>query len=150
MNLVRYEPSNVINRLQEDMNQFLKVSDWMPNLFDENSRIATSQWLPSVDIKENDKQFTITADIPGVEPKDIDVSMENGMLTIKGERKTEKKDEENGYRRVERSYGSFHRRFSLPETADGEHISAKGKHGVLEITVAKRESSKARKIEVKS
>lgn len=150
MNLVRYQPNDVVNRLQDDMNQFLKVSDWMPNLFDENSRIATSQWLPSVDIKENEKQFTITADIPGVEPKDIDVSMENGMLTIKGERKTEKKDEENGYRRVERSYGSFHRRFSLPETADGEHVSAKGKHGVLEITVAKRESSKARKIEVKS
>ena len=132
------------------MNQFLKVSDWMPNLFDEGSRIATSQWMPTVDIKENDKQFTITADIPGVEPKDIEVTMENGMLSIRGERKTEKKDEENGYRRVERSYGSFHRRFSLPETADSEHVSAKGKNGVLEITVVKRESSKAKKIEVKS
>jgi HSP20 family protein len=150
MNLVRYQPNDVVNRLQDDMNQLFKVNGWMPNLFDENSHIATSQWVPTVDIKENEKQFTITADIPGVEPKDIDVSMENGMLTIKGERKTEIKDKENGYRRVERTYGSFHRRFSLPETADGEHVSAKGKHGVLEITVAKRESSKARKIEVKS
>lgn len=149
MSLVRYQQNNVMNRRQDDMNQLYKVSDWMSTLFDENSHIATSQWVPTVDIKENEKQFTITADIPGVEPKDIDISMENGMLTIKGERETEKKDEENGYRRVERTYGSFHRRFSLPETADSDHVSAKGKHGVLEITVAKRESSKARKIEVK-
>ena len=150
MSLVRYEPTTMFNRLQDDMNQFLKSGDWMPSLFNEHSHIATSQWLPSVDIKEDDKQYVITADIPGVEPKDIHVSMENGMLSIKGERKTEKKDEENGYRRVERSYGSFHRRFTLPEIADSENVSAKGKNGVLEITVAKRETSKARKIEVQS
>ncbi|ODS24951.1 heat-shock protein Hsp20 [Candidatus Endobugula sertula] len=150
MNLVRYEPTTMLNRMYDDLNQFFKSNDWMPDVFDERRQISTSQWLPSVDIQETDDQFKITADIPGVEPKDINVSMENGMLSIKGERKTEKKDEENGYRRVERSYGSFHRRFGLPETADSDQISAQGKNGVLEITVQKREVSKARKIEVKS
>lgn len=150
MSLVRYEPNAALSRFQEEINRIFKNNDWMPALFDEDSNMATSQWLPSVDIKEKDDQFTIIADIPGVEPKDIEVTMENGMLSIKGERATEKKDEENGYRRVERSYGSFHRRFSLPETADSEHVVAKGKNGVLEITVAKREASKAKKIKVQS
>jgi HSP20 family protein len=140
----------MINRLQEDMNKLFRTNSWMPSLYDEDDSFTTSQWLPSVDIKENDKQFTIIADIPGVDPKDIHVSMDNGLLSIEGERKTEKKDEDNGYKRVERSYGSFHRRFSLPETADSDHVTAKGNNGVLEITIAKRESAKARKIEVKS
>jgi len=104
MSLVRYEPTNMINRLQEDMNKLFRANSWMPSLYDEGDSFTTSQWLPSVDIKENDKQFIITADIPGVDPKDIHVSMENGLLSIEGERKTEKKDEENGYKRVERSY----------------------------------------------
>ena len=101
--------------------------------------MATSRWTPAVDIREDAEQFTITADIPGVEPKDIEVTMENGVLTIKGERKLEARDEgDNGYRRVERVYGGFYRRFTLPDTADAEAISAAGKHGVLEVTIPKR------------
>lgn len=148
MSLVRYEPMKSLNRFQDEINNLFRSNDWFSGLSDTSS-IATSQWMPSVDIKDEADKFVIKADIPGVDPKDIEVSMENGLLTIKGERSTEDKDESNGYRRVECSYGSFYRRFSLPDTADSEHISAKGKDGVLEITVGKREPAKARKITVK-
>lgn len=151
MNLVNYEPMKMMSRLQNEINDFFRHGDLFPTAFD-GSSIATSEWVPSVDIKDEKDKFVIRADIPGVDPKDIDVSMENGMLTIKGERKTETEDEdkEKGYRRVECSYGSFYRRFSLPDTADSESITAKGKDGVLEIVVGKTKPSKAKKISVKS
>ncbi|MBT8115604.1 MAG: Hsp20/alpha crystallin family protein [Arenicella sp.] len=149
MNLVNYEPIRAMSRLQDEINQFFRQGDHLP-VFGDGSSVETSKWVPSVDIKDNGDEFLIKADIPGVAPQDIDVSMENGMLTIKGERKSEDKEEKNGYTRVECSYGSFYRRFSLPDTADSENIKAKGKDGVLEITVAKREPAKARKIAVKT
>jgi HSP20 family protein len=119
-----------------------------PLTSDEDSNVITSGWVPTVDIKETDKQFTIVADIPGVAPKDIDVSMDNNILSIKGERSSESQKEENGFRRVERAHGSFHRRFSLPETADGDNISAVGKDGVLEIVIPKRPAAQPRRIEI--
>lgn len=149
MNLVNYDPIRTMSRLQDEINQFFRTGDGYP-VFGDSSNVETSQWMPSVDIKDNGDAFVIKADIPGVAPSDIDVSMENGMLTIKGERKSEDKEEKHGYRRVECSYGAFYRRFSLPDTADSENIKAKGKDGVLEITVAKREPAKARKIDVKT
>jgi HSP20 family protein len=114
----------------------------------ESGSVVTSDWTPAVDIRESDNAFVIVADIPGVDPKDIDVHMENGMLTIKGERETEKKEEKEGYKRVERQYGSFYRRFSLPDTADAEKIAAKCKNGVVEITIPKKEAVQPRKISV--
>lgn len=149
MNLLHSEPVRRISRLQDEINHFFRNGDFFSTQSDESS-VATSQWMPSVDIKDEGDKFVISADIPGVDPKDIDVSMENGVLSIKGERETEDKEENNGYRRVECSYGSFYRRFSLPDTADAEKIEAKGKNGVLEITVAKREASKAKRITVKT
>ncbi len=149
MNLLQSQPVRHISRLQDEINNFFRNGDFISPRLDDSSA-ATSQWMPSVDIKEEEDKFVISADIPGVSPKDIDVSMENGILTIKGERETEEKEENNVYRRVECSYGSFYRRFSLPDTADAEKIEAKGKHGVLEITVAKREASKAKRITVKT
>lgn len=149
MNLLHSQPIRRMSRLQDEINQFFRSGDFLSTHADESSA-ATSQWMPSVDIKDEEDKFVISADIPGVDPKDIDVSMENGILTIKGERETEDKEESNGYRRVECSYGSFYRRFSLPDTADADQIKAKGKDGVLEITVAKREATKAKKIPVKT
>lgn len=149
MSLVSIEPNNFINRLREDINTMLRSNRW-PSFLDEESTIATSEWMPAVDIKEEKNQFVIRADIPGVDPKDIEVSMENGTLSIQGERKSEGKEEKNGYRRTECSYGFFHRRFSLPDTADSEKITAKGKHGVLEIKIGKKEGSKPRLINVQS
>ena len=140
-----YEPLNVLNRL------FNNVYGITPQGFgDEESNIVTSHWMPSVDIKEDDEKFQIYADVPGVDPKDIDVSMENGILTIKGERETESKEEKEGYKRVERSKGSFYRRFSLPDSADADKINAKSQNGVLEITIPKHEVVRPRKITVKT
>jgi HSP20 family protein len=115
---------------------------------DETSNVATSDWTPAVDIKETDTAFEIHADIPGVDPKDIEVHMEEGILSIKGERQSESKEEREGYKRIERSRGTFYRRFSLPDTADAEKITAKSNHGVLEITIPKQEQQQPRKITV--
>ncbi|HEY3519508.1 MAG TPA: Hsp20/alpha crystallin family protein [Rhodanobacteraceae bacterium] len=115
----------------------------------DQSSVVTSEWAPRVDIREEAKQFVIEADIPGVDPKDIEVHMDKGILSIRGERKSEQTVEEGNYTRVERSRGVFHRRFALPDSADPEGIAAKGKHGVLEITIPKKPETTPRKIEIK-
>ena len=136
MSIVRYEPWGLLNQLQREID----------TLFDtrrggeEGSPIAaTSDWTPAVDIKEEADRFVIHADVPGVDPKDIEVNMENGVLTIKGQRESEKKEEREGYKRIERVRGSFFRRFSLPDTADAEKINAKAKNGVLELVIPKHQ-----------
>ncbi len=116
---------------------------------DDENELVSAKWVPAVDIADKDDHFLIEADIPGVPPKDIEVNMENGFLTIKGERSSENKTEKEGYTRVERSHGSFYRRFSLPETADPEKISATSDKGVLQIKVGKAEIAKPKKITVK-
>ncbi len=149
MNLVNYEPFKAMSRLQDEINQLFRHGDFLPN----NSKeldFTKSEWSPSVDIKDEKKNFVISADIPGVDPKDIEVNMDNGMLTIKGERKTESKEEENGYSRVECSRGTFIRRFTLPETADTENVKAKGKNGVLQIKIGKKTPDKAKSIKIES
>ena len=145
MSLVRYEPRDTIEQLRREMG---RMFEGIPAV-DEGSNIATSDWIPAVDIQENTKEFIIHADIPGVDPNDIDVHMEDGTLTIKGERESESKEERDGYKRVERKRGSFYRRFSLPDTANADKISAKSKNGVLEISIPKQERAQPRKIEVK-
>jgi HSP20 family protein len=105
-------------------------------------------WTPAVDIKEEKNAYIIHADIPGVDPKDIEVQMENGVLTVKGERESEKKEEREGYKRIERSKGSFFRSFSLPDSVDGDKISAKSKNGVLEVTIPKTTKNGSKKITV--
>jgi HSP20 family protein len=114
----------------------------------DESSSAVSEWTPAVDIQETDSQFLIQADIPGVDPKDIEVHMENGQLTIRGERESERKEEKEGYKRVERVSGSFYRRFTLPDTADAEKIAAKSKNGVLEITIPKKAAEQPRRISI--
>ncbi len=141
MAITRYEPFNLLNQLQRELDRFREGDD-------SGGKIATAEWAPAVDIKEEENQFVIHADLPGVNPDDIDVSMENGVLTIKGEKNTEAKTEKDNYKRVERIYGSFYRRFSLPDTADNDAISAKTKNGVLDIVIPKREAEKPKKISV--
>ena len=143
MALVRYEPWSMLNQLRREMDRMFEGGEG-----EENSAIATSDWIPAVDIKETKDAFVLHADVPGVDPKDIEVHMENGILTIKGERESEKKEEKEGYKRVERQYGSFYRRFSLPDTADADKIAAKCKNGVVEITIPKKEAVQPRKISV--
>ena len=111
------------------------------------SNVVTSQWVPRVDIREDDQRFVILADIPGVDPAQIDVSMDKGILTIKGERQAPNGD--NGkYTRVERAHGVFHRRFTLPDSADAEGITATGRFGVLEIVIPKKPLATPRRITI--
>ena len=146
MLLTRYEPWNTVRQIQNEMS---RVFDNAVAGAEDGSSVVTSRWTPAVDIREDTERFVITADVPGVEPTDIEVTMENGVLTIKGERKPEaRKDGDNGYRRVERVYGSFYRRFTLPDTADAEAISASGKHGVLEVVIPKRAAVQPKRIAV--
>jgi HSP20 family protein len=143
MSIVRYEPWGLLSQLQRE----LRLSQ--DDKTGEGS-IATAEWAPAVDIKEEVDKFVIHADIPGVKPENIEVSMEAGVLTVKGEKETEVKTEKEGYKRVERTSGSFYRRFSLPDSADGDAINAKCKHGVLEIIIPKREAIKPKRINVTS
>jgi len=147
MNIVRRDPFNALNLLHNEF-QLLLGNHHHPFFNTDESSVFTSDWSPAVDVKEDESKFTIFADIPGVDPKDIDVTMENGILTLKGERKTESKEEKNNFKRVERTYGSFYRRFSLPDTADATTINATSKDGVLLITINKKKTEKPRKINV--
>ena len=109
---------------------------------------TATDWIPSVDIKEVKDAYEVSADLPGVDPKGIDIALEDGVLTVKGERKSEHRDEGEGYARTERIYGSFYRRFTLPDTADAENISAKTEHGVLMLHIPKKERALPKKITV--
>ena len=150
MTLTSLEPWSLLDRFNQQLNQLGYSDKALSSNDSDYSNIVTSHWRPAVDIKEEADRFLITADLPGVEPKDIEITMDNGVLTIKGERKSEVRDEKEGYKRVERVSGTFYRRFSLPDTADAERIEAKGNHGVLEVTLPKHEKVQPRKIEVKS
>jgi HSP20 family protein len=114
----------------------------------DESSVVTSQWMPSVDIREEAGRFVLYADIPGVDPQDIEVQMDKGLLTIKGERRAEATADTERYSRVERVHGSFHRRFALPDSADPDGITASGSNGVLRIEIPKRPESTPRRIQV--
>ena len=114
----------------------------------DESSVVTSQWMPLVDIREEADRFVLYADIPGVDPQDIEVQMDKGLLTIKGERRTETTAGTERYSRVERLHGSFHRRFALPDSADPDGIAASGSNGVLQIVIPKRPESTPRRIQV--
>ncbi len=138
MSMIRYQPWGLMEQMRREMDRMMG----------EENAASASDWVPAVDIKEDSGCFTITADLPGVAPKDIEIHAENGMLTISGDRESEKKEEKQGYKRIERSYGSFFRRFTLPDTADTDKISAKGENGVLTVTIPKRVEIQPRKISV--
>lgn len=116
----------------------------------DQSDVVTSEWAPRVDIREEDKRFVIEADIPGVDPKAIEINMDKGVLSIRGERKSEHAPDDGRYTRVERAHGVFHRRFALPDSANPDGIRATGKHGVLEIEIPKRPETTPRKIEIQT
>lgn len=114
----------------------------------DQSTVETSQWAPRVDIREEDKRFMILVDVPGVDPSTIEVSMDKSILTIKGERKVDSEETSGKLTRQERVYGTFHRRFSLPESADADNISANGRFGVLEIAIPKKPETTPRRIAI--
>jgi len=144
MSLIRHNPWNLFDQLQHELNR----SQGYPAKSDDNGDVVTSDWAPAVDIKEEEKEFKLIADIPGVDPKNIEVHMENGILTIKGERESEKKTEREGYKRIEREHGVFYRRFTMPDSVNAEGIEAKCDNGVLTVSIPKQEAIQARKITV--
>jgi HSP20 family protein len=114
-----------------------------------NGQDSLAEWMPLVDITEDEKEYLITAELPEVKKEDVKVTMENGVLTITGERKSEKEEKNTKWHRVERAYGSFARSFALPENGDPAKVNAEFKEGVLKVHVAKSESAKPKQIEVK-
>jgi HSP20 family protein len=145
-NHIRQRPYHGQRLLQDEIKQ---VFD---KFFDDGegdaSNVVTAQWVPRVDIREEAERFVILADLPGVDPKDIEINMDKGILSIRGERATERKAQDERYSRIERAHGVFYRRFALPESADPEGVAASGRHGVLEITIPKRPETTPRRIQV--
>ncbi len=143
----RYEPFQLLNQLQRELERTFGTLGGVAR--PEGEVPAEVEWIPAIDIKEEQDRYVVQADLPGVKPDDIEVTLENGVLTIKGQRVTEAKEEKENYRRVERIYGSFFRRFVLPETVDEEKIEAKYENGVLTLVIPKKAEEQPKKIEVK-
>ncbi len=131
----------LFSSLQEDMNKMLD-NFWHKSSFG-------MRWSPNVDVAESENDIIVKVEIPGIDPKDIDISITGDTLTIKGEKQEEKENKGKSYHRVERSYGSFTRTINLPVSVMTDKVEAKGHHGVLEITLPKMEESKTKKISVK-
>ena len=143
MSLVRYRPISFMDQLHKDLDRFIEH-----RCGDDQTTASVADWAPAVDIREDDERFIIDADIPGVDPSNIQITMENGVLTLAGERLAKAGDKSEGYRRVERVAGRFHRRFTLPDTADAEGITARSEHGVLEVSIPKHPRVQPRRINV--
>jgi len=141
--ITRFEPFRGFATLHDQVNRIFNETVW--NQGDES---ALTTWAPAVDIYETPNELVVKADLPDVDEKDIDVRVENNLLTIRGELKFEKSVSEENYLRVERTYGSFSRSFSLPNTVNSESIRAEYKNGVLTVTLPKREESKPRQVKV--
>jgi len=144
MSLTHYNPWSIFDQLQHEMNRLQPYKDKN----EDNGDVVTSDWAPAVDIKEEDDKYILVADIPGVDPENIDIHMENGILSIKGERNSELKTEHEGFKRIERKHGVFYRRFTMPEGVNPDAIDAKSSHGVLTVSIPKQETAKPRKITV--
>jgi HSP20 family protein len=138
MTVVRYEPWGLLNRLRRELDE----------TFEGATREAT--WSPAVDIHEEPKQFVVHADLPGVKPADIEITAEKGVLSLKGTRNFEQKNDDGHYSRVERVNGKFVRTFTLPENVQTDGIKAQFKDGVLELTIPKAAKAEPRRIEVQA
>lgn len=141
MTIVRYEPWALVGRFQRQLERAIGEEGF------ENSNVS---WIPHVDIHEEAERFVVVADLPGVDGKNIEITAEKGVLTIKGERTSEKKSSKDGFERLERASGSFLRRFTLPENADAEAIKATHVNGVLEVAIPKRQAEQPRRITVQA
>jgi HSP20 family protein len=141
--ITRWDPFRNLSTLQDQVNRLFDSSFKADG---ETSSLAA--WAPAVDIYETENELVIKADLPDIDEKDIDVRVENNMLTIRGERKFEESVKEDNYLRVERAYGSFSRSFSLPNTVNTEAIQANYKNGVLKVELPKRAESKPKQVKV--
>ncbi len=138
------DPLSLITQWGRDIERALSGAE------EEGTRgeLTAAAWAPAVDIKEEDDAYVLHADVPGVDPKDVELSLDNSVLTLRGERRLGTKDYNGSYRHNERLFGTFYRRFVLPDTADAEHVSAKYTHGVLEVRIPKQPKALPRRIKV--
>jgi HSP20 family protein len=141
---MRQDPWGVMPRLQDEINRLFG------NARENDSSSATAMWVPLVDIHEYADRFELQVDLPGVDPGQVDLTLDGGILTVSGDRPepARKEGEEPQGRRVERGYGLFYRRFVLPDTVDGEKVNAAGNHGVLTVTIPKQPKAVPRKIQI--
>jgi len=138
MNIAIREPWGLLNRLNRDLDGFLGTP---------SNDVA---FIPAVDVHEEKERYVVRADLPGVKPEDIEVTAEKGILTLRGERKAETRENAEGYERIERVSGSFTRRFALPENVQGDNIKAKFAHGVLEVSIPKQPVVPAKRVTVEA
>ena len=141
--LTRWDPFREFSTLQDRMNRLFRDS-----YGDREEALTTSTFAPPVDVYEDEHQVTLSIEVPGIDEKDIDVRVENNVLTVHGERKFEKEQKEENFRRVERQYGSFTRSFTLPNTVDHDNIQASYSKGILKVQLAKKAEAKPKQIKV--
>ncbi len=144
--MIKRDPFSELRNLQDDFNRIF--SSAAPRFFGNEEGLLGGAWAPGVDIYEDQNAIVLEADLPGLKPGDFNLSIENYKLTLTGERKFEREKKSDNWHRVERSYGSFTRAFSLPSTVNVEGVNAEFKDGVLRVTLPKREEVKARQIQV--
>lgn len=146
MAIIRWDPFRDLVTLRERMNRLFE--DAVSTARSEEKDMISSTWAPAVDIYEDEDQLVLTAEIPGISEKDVEIKVEDNTLSIHGERKLEKETKEENYHRIERSYGSFYRSFTIPRNVDQEKIKAEHDNGVLKITMPKKPESKPKTVKV--
>jgi HSP20 family protein len=146
--LTRWDPFKEMDELQKRLTSIFGLAPQRPANGQEET-MTVAQWLPLVDIAEDEKEYRIKAELPEVKKEEVKVTVESGVLTISGERRFEKEEKDRKYHRIERSYGSFTRSFSVPDDADDSKVSAEFKDGVLTVHLAKSEKARPKSIEVK-
>ena len=145
MNVIRYNPWGFVGR--HDNNPFYSQR---PFSADNDEASTYNDWVPAIDVQEQEDRYLIRADVPGVEAKDLDITTDKGVLILQGRRETRSDEEKNGVRRAERASGRFYRRFNLPDTADSAAIRAEYRHGVLEVSIPKQAEAQPQRIQVKA
>ena len=145
MPIVRWEPFRDLVTTQDRLNRLFNET---MGRFVGSEGVRSGAWLPAVDIYENEQNIVLKAELPGIDPKDVEATVHEGTLYLKGERKYEKEVKEESYHHVERSYGSFARSFELPASVDADKVQAEFKDGVLTLTMPKKEEAKAKKIKI--
>lgn len=144
--VTKRSPFKGLSELHQALDRMFE-SSWLERESLLNDEVITN-WIPTLDVKEEENQYIISADVPGVEPKNIDISINKGILTIKGHKETETKDKQGNYVHIERSQGSFYRSLYLPNATDTSKVIAKSKNGVIKITIPKTKGNLSQKIPV--
>ena len=146
MNIIKWDPFRELEDISRQLN---RVFGRLPSRLEPDRELmAMADWTPNVDITETDTEYVIKGEIPGVKKEDVKITIENGMITLRGERKQEKEEKDKKFHRIERSYGSFMRSFRLPDNVDESAVKAEFKDGMINVTLPKAAKSKAKSVEV--